>query len=262
MPDDILHIGSILQTAFDLERSDAGRHQVGHAAVETDILRRKKRLVADKDMPFGIRQVIAGAAGLRTGTAIGTAAGQVLAQIALAAVSDTKRAVNEELQAAAFRHGGADGPDLFERQLALEHQARKAERRELPRPLRRPDGRLRGSVQLHRRQVKGEQAQVLDDEDIDTRFVQVPHQPMGIRKFIPLQERVDRRMDLDPVQMRITAQPGDVGHLVPGSGPRAESRSRDINGIGTTVDGCDADLRISRGCEKLKAYLHLSWVIW
>ena len=69
-------------------------------------------------------------------------------------------------------------------------------------------------------------------------------------------------MGLHAIQMRIAAQTGDICDLISGRSPRAERRACNINGIGTTVDGCDADFRISRGREQRKGYLHLSWVIW
>ena len=69
-------------------------------------------------------------------------------------------------------------------------------------------------------------------------------------------------MDLHAVQMRMAAQTGDVFDLIAGCGPGTERWPCNINGIGTTVDGCDADFRISRRCEQREGYLHLSCVIW
>ncbi|MBR5101214.1 MAG: hypothetical protein IKX34_07960, partial [Bacteroidales bacterium] len=60
----------------------------------------------------------------------------------------------------------------------------------------------------------------------------------------------------------VAAKPADFIDRIARRRPGAEGRPCNINGIGTTVDGCDADIRISRRSEKLKAYLHLSWVIW
>ena len=69
-------------------------------------------------------------------------------------------------------------------------------------------------------------------------------------------------MDPGAIQMGMAAEPSDLFDWIARCRPCSEGGACDINGIGTTVDGCDADFRISRRCEKLKVYLHLSWVIW
>jgi len=50
----------------------------------------------------------------------------------------------------------------------------------------------------------------------------------------------------------VAAEPGDFIDRVARRRTGAERGACNINGIGTTVDGCDADIRVSRGCEKFK----------
>ena len=43
---------------------------------------------------------------------------------------------------------------------------------------------------------------------------------------------------------------------IPGGMPGSESRTRDINRIGTAVDGCDADISVSRRGEEFERTKH------
>ena len=104
--------------------------------------------------------------------------------------------------------------------------------------------------------------QILNDKDIDAGLIERPHQIQSLLQFPALQQRIDRRMNLGAVEMGVAAKPGDFIDRIARRRTGAERRPCDINGIGTTVDRCDADIRCSRRREKLKPYLHLSWVIW
>ena len=108
-------------------------------------------------------------------------------------------------------------------------------------------------MQFHRRKVEGQQVQVLHDEHVDPRLVQLPHQPAGLQQLIIFQQGIDRREDTGTVQVRMAAEPGYLLHGIARRRPGAERRPRNINGIGTTVDGCDADIRIARWREQLEA---------
>ena len=174
----------------------------------------------------------------------------MLAQVALSAIAHAKGAVDEEFQLAT--DGRTDGADLLQRELALQHQPREAQRLQLARPLRRADGCLRGGVQLHGRKRTLQQAQVLDDEHIDSGFVERPHQALCLGQFFVFDKRVDRSVDLRAVEMSVAAQTGDIFNGVARSRPRTERRPGDINGIGTTVDRRDADIRVSRRSEKFQ----------
>ena len=256
IPHHILDIRGILEPAFDLERTDAGSHQVGEALVEPQVAGREERAVADDDAAGCVDQVVAGAAGLGADTAVRAATRELLAQVALPAVAHAQRAVDEELQFAV--DGRADGPDLFERQLPLQHQARKAQGFQFPRPFGRPDGRLRGGVQLHGRQRHLKQAQILDDEHIDAGLIQLLHQRLRLRTLLVREERVDGGVDFGAIAVGIAAKAVDVFDRIAGRRTGAEGWPGDINGIGTAVDRCDADIRISRRSEQFKSgYLHL-----
>ena len=164
--------------------------------------------------------------------------------------------MDEELQLTA--DGRADGPDLFERQLPLQHQARKAQGFQFPRPFGRPDGRLRRGVQLHGRQRHLEQAQILDDEHVDAGFIELLHQCQRLRTLLVRKQRVDGGVDFGAVAVGVAAKAVDVFDRIAGRRAGAEGGPGDINGIGTAVDRCDADIRISRRSEQFKpGYLHL-----
>ena len=53
--------------------------------------------------------------------------------------------------------------------------------------------------------------------------------------------------------MGVATEAGDVFDRIAGRRPGTEGWPGDINGIGTAVDRCDADIRISRRCEQLEA---------
>ena len=169
--------------------------------------------------------------------------------------------MDEKLQFAADRC--ADGADLVERQLSLQDQPRKAQGFQFACTFGRANGRLRGCVEFHGRQLLFEQAQVLDNENVDTRIGEFPHQRKGLRALLFREQGVDGCVNFRAVAVGVAAKAGDVIDRIAGCRPGAERGPGNINGIGTAVDRCDADIRISRRSEQFKRdYLHLSCVIW
>ena len=203
VPHDVLHIRYVFQPALDLERSDAGRNQVGDAGVEPQVAGRKERPVAHEYPAVSVHQVVAGAADLGASAAVRAPSRKLLAQVAFPTIAHADGTMNEELELAL--HHFADGPHLLERQLAFEHQPLEAQRLQSLRPFRRPDGGLCGSVQLHGRKGQRQQVQVLDDEHVHACFAERLHQCQRLFGFLGLDQGVDRSEDPCTVQVRIAA---------------------------------------------------------
>ena len=108
-------------------------------------------------------------------------------------------------------------------------------------------------MQLRRRKIEGKQIQVLHDERIYAGLIEPAHQIAGRPAFFRPKQGIDGRMDLDSVQPGMAAQPRDLLDRIAGRRTCAEGGACNINGIGTTVDCCDADFRISRRREKFES---------
>jgi hypothetical protein len=200
--------------------------------------------------PFGIRHLIRQPAGLAAIAAIGTAPGMRVADVALAAVGDAQRAVDEEFQRGAGLR--PDRRDLLQRQFTRQHQLRQADILQKACLLRRADVGLRAGVQLDRRQVEFQQAHVLDDQRIDASVVHLPDQFARRFQLVVAQDGVERGEDARVEPMRVFHQPGDVGHAVVGAAARTERRSADIHRICAMIDRFDADVGIARRSEKFE----------
>ena len=167
-PHGVADIGKALEPALDLERAGAGFGEVFQAVEEVEIPQRQQGLVADEDLAGGVREVIAGPAGLDAGAAVGAASVDILREITVPAVTDAEGAVDETFDLAA--DGLADGADLIERQLPLRHEAGEAEPFEEGGPFRGPDGALRRRVQGQGKVLAElQQGEILDDQGIDAR---------------------------------------------------------------------------------------------
>jgi hypothetical protein len=107
-------------------------------------------------------------------------------------------------------------------------------------------------MQLDRRQVDFQQAHVLDDERVHTGVIELPGQLARGLQLVVAQDGVQRDKDAALEPVRVFDQPGDVLHAVVGAGAGAEGRPADVDGVGTVVDGFDADLGVARGGQQFK----------
>ena len=96
------------------------------------------------------------------------------------------------------------------------------------------------------------QGQVLDDEGVHAGILCRAHQSVDLLQFPVIYDRIDCQEDARPETMGVSTKPRDVLEAVARRLAGAEPRPRDINGIGTAVDGCDADICRSGGSQKFK----------
>ena len=222
---------------------------------EVEIPQRQQGLVPDEDLAGRVHEIIAGAAGLDAGAAVGAAAVDVFGQIAVSAVADAEGAVDEAFDLAA--DGPPDGADFRQRQLPLGNDAGEAEAFEKGGPLRCPDGALCRGVQRQRKVLAQlQQGEILDNQGVDARRGQLMYQLPGLLQLTVIEDGIDRDEDARAVAVGIGAQRPDILHAVPGGLPGPERRACDIHRIGTAVDGCDADGKVSCRRKQFERVLH------
>ena len=95
---DVLHIGHILQAAFNLKRHSSRLNEFAQVFALVHILERQEITLMVKYLAIGIEQVELHAAELGTGSAIGAATKAMLRGIAESAVTDAQRSVDKDFQ--------------------------------------------------------------------------------------------------------------------------------------------------------------------
>ena len=95
---DVLHVGDILQAAFNLKGGDTSIHEGFEVGGAVHILEGQQVALFFNGFAVGIDEVEGQAAELGALPTVGTATEAVLAGIAAAAVADTECAVHEHLQ--------------------------------------------------------------------------------------------------------------------------------------------------------------------
>ena len=200
--------------------------------------------VAKKGAAVGGDEVVAAAAGLRAATAVAAAAYEVLAEVALAAVAHAEGAVDEGLELEAG--GLADGAHLVERGLAGKDDATEAYRLHELDAFHSGVVTLGAGVKLDGRQVALEEAEVLQDEGVDTGVVELAyHGDCGLQ-FVVEKQRVDSGVDAGAVEVGIAHQGVDVGKTVGGGGTGAVGRGPDIKRVGAVVDSLAPEVEVLR----------------
>ena len=177
VPHHIFDVGGVFQAPFNLERRNTRGDQIAQPLVQPEILEREQAAVAQQHVSLAVEQVVARAAGLDAGAAVGTPPRKGLAQIAVAAVADAEGSVHKEFQVA--MHGSADGANLVERQLPLKNQPLEPQRLQPHGIFRRADGRLGGGKERDGGKIHFQDSEILDDERIDPRLDQGHHLPAG-----------------------------------------------------------------------------------
>jgi hypothetical protein len=102
------------------------------------------------------------------------------------------------------------------------------------------------------RQIEHEQAHVLHDEGIDADVRQVPGQLPRSGPLVVVQDGVVGDEDARTHAVGVEHQALDLGQAVASLVARAEGRAADVDGIGTVVDGLDADVGITGGSEQFE----------
>ncbi len=249
-PDDIPDIGDALEAAFDLEGIGPGPGQILQAVDQVEILQRQQRLVPGQDTPVPVFQVIERPAGLDTGTPVGAPAGQVLRQVALAAVTDAKGPMDKDFQFGI--DGLPDGADLLQREFPLQHQPPVAQAFRETGLFRRTDSALGGGMEDHPFRGQPGHGRILDDEGVHPGIGKFLQEPPGLRDFLLINQGIEGYVDPGAEPVRIGTQLPDVLHRIPRRLARPEGRAGDIYGIGTAVDGGPADFRRTGGGEEFE----------
>ena len=250
--DDVPDVGQALEPAFDLEGLDTGLRQVFQALQEAVIFQRKQSFSPFQNPSGGIFQVIERAAGLDTFAPVRAPAGKVFREVALSAVTDAKGPMDEEFQFCT--DGGTNFMHLLEGELAFQHQPAIAEAFGAAGVFDAADGALGGAVE--NRPFRGEPSHggVLDDECVRPCVRELLQQAGGFLQFFLPYQGVESDVDTDTEAVGILTQRPDVLDAVPRAVPGSEGRAGDIHGIGTAVDGCDADGKIPCGSEQFERH--------
>ncbi len=216
---------------------------------QVQVAQREEVAVRDEDPALGVDQAVAAAAGLGALAAVAAPSADGVAHVALPAVRDTQRPVDEtlELQGGA----GADGPDLVQAQLAGQDDAPEANGFQ--------EGDPRGGVVVHLgagdegqgREVRFEQAHILDDGGVDANVVEPVQQANGLGQLVVVEQGVDGDIDPRPVAVGVPHQSGDVLERIAGPGAGAELGRADIDGVGAAVDGGASDVEVLGRGEEL-----------
>ena len=249
-PDDIPDVGDVLEPALYLEGGGSRPGQLFQPVQEGEVLEGENGFVAQQDIAGGVLHVVAGAAGLDTAAAVGAPAGEVLAQVALAAVAHAEGSVYEALNLA-LGDGFGYLPDLLQAQLPGQDQLVEAQGGQPAGLFRCSDVALGGGVQLYLRDAHPQESEVLDYEGIASGFHGTEYAAAGFLQLVLEDDGVEGQIDPGAESVSVVRQYGDVSEGVARRLACPEGRSGYIHGIGTAVDGRDADVLIACRSEKL-----------
>ena len=142
-------------------------------------------------------------------------------------------------------HVGAglmDGAYLVDREFAGQHHLTEPHVVELLHMLRCLIVHLGACMEGYGWEVERKQAQVLHYERIDIYFVELADELLHIVQFVIAQQGVYRHINLGTELVCISHQPADILDTVASRSTRSESWSTYIHGIGSMLDGLDADI--------------------
>ncbi len=201
-------------------------------------------------MPVAVHEVVERAAGLDAFAAVGAPPVDVLGQAALAAVAHAERSVHEALYLAG--DGGADLADLREREFTLQDDALAAQRLEEPGARHVADGALGGGVDGNGDVVPRGDPGLADDEGVRPGLLGAEQLRMRLL-FLPVTpQSVECHENPHPETMGVGAEFSNIFEAVARRLAGAEIGTRDIYGIGTAVNGCDADFFVPGGGQQLE----------
>jgi hypothetical protein len=207
-----------------------------------------QRLVPREHLAVSVLQVIERTTGLDAGAAVGAAAGQMLRQVALAAVADAQGAMDKDFQFGI--DSVPDGADLLQREFPLQDETAVTQALGETGLFRRADGALGGGVKDHSLGGQPRHGRVLDNQGVHPGILQSLQQTPGLRNLLLIDQGIERHINTNAETVRVLAEPADVLHRVAGRLPGPEGRAGDIDGIGPAVDGGNADIgRTGRGEE-------------
>ena len=95
-------------------------------------------------------------------------------------------------------------------------------------------------------------ARIADDESIRSRLLRREHLPMDLVHLVIAKQYIESYENPATELVGVVAQPGNLLHGIARVLARPEVRTRNIHGIGTAVDSCDADVCVSCGSKKFE----------
>ncbi len=194
----------------------------------------------------GVRQ----AAGLGAVATVGAAAVLRMGDVALPGERHAQRAVNEKLDGRVGFVG--DLADFLQVQLTCQYQLRETGLIEKLRSAQRADVGLGAGMQLDGRNVHVQNAEVLHDQCVHARVVELVNQLAGRFQLIVMQDGVDRGEDARVVAMGELDQFGDIADLVAGVVSCAEAWPANVHRVGAMQNGFTGDARVPCGAEQFQ----------
>jgi hypothetical protein len=165
-----------------------------------------------------------------------------VADEALAAESDTERTVDEVFKGDIALCG--NGGNLVHRQFAGQHDLRETGIFEECHFGRIAIVGLRAGMQLDWWQIHFEQSHILHDQRIGPCFVSLPGHLAGPVEFVIAQDGVEGDKHFGIEAMGVAAEAFDIGQRIASIGTGTKGRATDINGVGTMVDGFNAEIGV------------------
>ena len=231
----VLDVVEPLESPFNLEGADPRLDQGLQVVGLIHILEGQQVAVGHQHFAIRLLQRAGQTAELGTLATVGAAAGTGMADVALAAVGDTERAVDKELQLHIGRR--ADLADLRKGQFARQHHLRETHILQKLHLLRRAVVGLGTGMERNRWQIQRQQPHILHNQRIGTGFVDLVGQPPGLLQLVIVQQSIEGDKDLGTETVGVARQRLDILDGVARRTAGAEGRATHVDGIGTMVDG-------------------------
>ncbi|KPW80335.1 hypothetical protein ALO76_102470 [Pseudomonas syringae pv. coriandricola] len=249
----VFNVTCVLVATFNLERAHARIYQVAQVGALVVVLHRQQVFFESDDTALIILERVGQAAGLRAVATVGATAVLRVGNVALPGKRHTQRTMNKELDG---RIGlTSDFTNFLQVQLAGQHQLREAGLIEKLRPAQRTNIGLRAGVQFDGRNVQLHDPEVLHDQCIDARVVELMDQLAGGFQLVVMQDGVDRGENPRVVAVGEFHQFGDIADLVAGVVSRTKTRPADVNRVGAMQDGFTGDGHVPGRAEQFQVVL-------
>src|SRR6185437_6854341 len=241
-----------LLAPFYLEATHAGVGDVGKRVVRTKILRRYEKARVERLPRRGVGECVILATRLRTGAAIGAALGDHSGHVALPAVRDAQRAVNERFQSEP-RHRGMNRADVLDRILASQHDAIDPQLLHQPGTGLVVHGHLGRAMNLEpwiHDMNQLDESDVLHDRRVDPSVDRLAQKIERLAQLRGLDERVEREVDPSPARVRQRTRRFQlVQSELRAFVPRVELLRAKVHGVGAVRDSGPDGVQGARGRE-------------
>ena len=102
--------------------------------------------------------------------------------------------------------------------------------------------------------IARQESHILNENSIDTNLGELVEQAVGVVQLLVVDDGIDGDVDLGPKRMGKAAEFGNIGHAVARSSARTKSRSADVDGIRTVIDGGFAAFQVLGRSQQFKLY--------